>query len=80
MLGKGFPRFCALRIIPEQARALKEYFCGVRGSKTSDKEDAPAALRYRPEESKTRPVKYSGVLRIEYTPRQTVPEFVQLRE
>ena len=78
--GKGFPRFSARRIIPSQALALKEYLCGVRASKNSDKEDAPAALRDRPEESTRRPVAYSAELRIEYSPRQTVPEFIQLRE
>ena len=78
--GKAFPRFSARRIIPSQAFALKEYLCGVRASKNSDKEDAPAALRDRPEESTRRPVGYSDELRIEYSPRQTVPEFIQFRE
>ena len=80
MLGKGFPRFSALRMIPSQARALKEYVCGARASKTSDKEDAPAALRYRPSKSTTRPVKNSGKLRVQRSPRHEIPALFQLVE
>ena len=67
-------------MIPSQARALKEYVAGAVGSKTPDKEDAPAALRYRPRESSLRPVWYSGKLAVQNSPRQTIPAVCQLSE
>lgn len=66
--GKGFPLFSARRIIPSQAFRLNEYLDGGAGSKTSDKKETAASLGHSEE------------LRIEYAPRQTVPELVHFRQ
>ena len=64
-------------MIPSQAFALNEYLDGADASKTSDKEDTPAALSNRPEETMTVPVGYSDKLRVKRTPREAVPEVFQ---
>jgi hypothetical protein len=47
--GKLLPLLVARRKIPAQAFLLKEYFCGVDVSKTSDKKDTSASLWYSEE-------------------------------
>jgi len=63
--GKLLPLLSARWIIPAQAFALKQYFGGTLWvSKASDKEETAA------------PLGHSEELRIEYSPCQTVPEFI----
>lgn len=63
MGGELLPLCLARRQIPSQHFRLKEYLGGTfRVSKTSDKKDALAPLGYAEE------------LRVQYSPRQTVPE------
>jgi hypothetical protein len=66
--GSAFPLFAARRRIPAHAFGLKKNFGRTRGSKMADNEDATASLGY------------SESLRVEYSPRQTIPEFIQRGE
>ena len=64
--GKLLPLLSARRMIPAQAFLLKQYLCGTsRVSKTSDKEHTAASLGHSEE------------LRVQNSPRQTVPEVIQ---
>jgi len=64
-IGNFLPRLSALLRIPAAAFGLKEYFGWARGTKMSDNVDTAAALGH------------SEVLRVEYPPRQAVPEVGQ---
>lgn len=64
--GKLLPLLSARRMIPTQVFLLKQYLCGTsRVSKTSDKEHTAASLGHSEE------------LRVQNSPRQTVPEVIQ---
>lgn len=62
--GKLFPLFRARFKIPSHALGLNKNLDGGAGSKMSDKKETAASLGHSEE------------LRIEYAPRQTVPELV----
>lgn len=64
LFGKARPLFRARFKIPSHALRLNEYADGGAGSNMSDKKETAASLGHSEE------------LRIEYAPRQTVPELV----
>jgi hypothetical protein len=64
-VGNALPRLSARRRIPAAAFGLKEYFGWAWGSKMSDNVDTAA------------PLGHSEVLRVEYPPRQAVPDVGQ---
>jgi hypothetical protein len=64
-LGIFFPRFSALRRIPEQAFGLKEYLGATSVSKTCDNEDSTPSLGD------------SEVPKVQHPPGDAIPEFDQ---